>query len=298
MAIAEEQSFTRAAKKLNISQPPLTRQIKDLEAELGVDLFDRSQRKIALTSAGRAFMSKARNALYESKSAIDEARRLADGFSDVLTIGFMSSIMLGEFVPFLSEFYQLYPSVALKFKQLKSDEQLEALIDDRIDVGFVDIGVRSILERLKSEKIVSNLFMHETLCLAAPRGHPLTQREYVQLADLKSENFAILERHLYPAHYDKVIATCKKGGFVPHITHFGDQIPTVLAYVAAGMAICITPECAANSWNKYISFIPLEKPAYVDIYMINKNKPQAVSLGRLRDLVIKHSQKRLTSRDQ
>jgi DNA-binding transcriptional LysR family regulator len=284
VAIVEERTFSRAAKRLNISQPPLTRQIKNLEAELGVQLFDRLPRNVQLTAAGRAFLPKARSALYESNCAIADARRSADGYDEVVTLAFMSSIMLGEFAPLLAELHRAFPALDVQLRQLRSDEQWEALIDNRIDVGLIDLGVREMSERFRSERIVTERLMHEPLCAALPLDHPLAAARSLSLADLRGERFAILERNLFPGHYDTVLAACKSAGYTPHIAHQGDQMPSVFAYVAAGMAVCIGPQCAAHSWGHLVSFVPLRERPHIDIHMVVKESRLTAALSRLREL--------------
>ena len=285
VAVAEERSFSGAARRLNISQPPLSRQIQDLEADLGVSLFERSTRQVALTSAGRAFLPRARTVLFESRLAADEARRWASGFSEIINIGFMSSVMLSRFDLFLGSYHAAYPEVAIRFLQMRSDEQLAALLDDRIEVGFVDFGIDMIANRLEHARIHSQPFLHEELCAAVPHEHPLAGRSEIALAELKHDTFAILERHLFPAHHDTVIAACRREGFAPRIAHFGDQIPTVLTYVAAGMAVCIAPRLAETAWSHRVAFVSLTSRPYIDISMISRADNVLVGVENLKRIV-------------
>lgn len=268
IAVAQERSFSRAAKRLNISQPPLTRQIKDLEEELGVLLFERSTRSVTLTPAGAAFLQKARAIIYESTSAVEAAQSSAHGVSATLHMGFMSSIMLAEFAPIFAALHAKLPSVAMRFSQMRSDLQLDALIDHRIDVGFVDLGVSQISGRLRSEEIVTDVVLRDRIVVCVPYSHHLAKAKQVSLQDLRNERFAILERHLYPAHYDTVIAACKKARFTPDIAYHGDQLPTVLTYAASRMAVCFAPACSANSWSRHVAFVPLRESIFIDVHML------------------------------
>lgn len=286
LAVADELNFSRAAKRLNISQPPLTRSVRNLEAQLGVELFTRTTRSVQLTSAGRAFVTRARVVLFEAEAAVLEAQRLAGGCSDVISVGFMSAVMLAEFTPMLREFHRQQPSVTFRFLQMRSDEQLTALIDDRIDVGFVDLGIHFLSDRSEHEAIRADRFLHEELCVAVSNEHRLASRSSIEFQDLRGETLAIVERHLFPAHYDTVIAACRRAGYVPNIRHHGNQVPTVLAYAASGMGVCLAPRCAEPAWAKYVTFIRLKPSPYVDIHMITKRSSSLRSVDQLRTTMI------------
>lgn len=268
IAVAEEGSFTKAAQRLFISQPPLTKQIKNLEEELGVMLFDRSTRYVSLTPAGRAFLGKAKNTIYESEAAIRAAQRSDAGFGEVITIGFMSAVMLQELVPTLSTAHKSSPSIDFRFQQMRSDEQLQAVIDERIDIGCVDLGIAEIESHIQKNHLIAWPFFTDTLVVALAKTHPLAGVRNLRLKDMKDERFAILERHLYPSHFDTVIQACDKEGFKPKIFHYANQIPEVLTYVAAGIAVGIAPAVAAKSWSSQVCFIPLKEKPTIGIHMI------------------------------
>lgn len=285
VAVAEELSFSRAASRLNISQPPLSRQIRELEEELGIDLFTRTSRSVRLTPAGRAFLPKARTVLHESRSALEEARKWAAGHHETITIGFMSAVMLTSFHRFMKPFHEKFPAVSIKLVQMRSDEQLAAILDSRIDAGFVDFGLDLVGDRLRNNKISTDRFLHEELCAVVPKEHPLSRRKQIDLSELKDESFAILERHLFPSHHDLVIAECNRAGFTPKINHFADQIPSVLTYVAAGMAVAISPRLAEASWQHFVSFISIKTRPHINIHMISRENSDAPGLARLRTIM-------------
>ena len=285
IAVAEEGSFTKAAERLFISQPPLTRQIKNLEDELGVTLFDRSTRNVRLTHAGQAFLNRAKSTIYESQAAVSAAQRSEQGQGEIITIGFMSAIMLHELAPALCIAHKESPLVDFKFRQMRSDEQLEAVIADRIDIGCVDLGISGMTSRIQRERLAAWPFFTDMLVAALPKTHPLANADNLALKDLKNERFAILERHLYPSHFDTVISICKKHGFTPKIVHSADQIPEVLAYVAAGMAVCIAPSVAAKSWSSHVSFVPLEEKPTIEIHMIAKKSRKSPGIDLMQRAV-------------
>lgn len=268
-AVAENLHFGRAARKLNISQPPLTQQIHNLEDELGVQLFDRSKRQVELTTEGELFYKRAEAILHQVEQAVVEVRKAARGESDTLVIGYMGSAILREIIPLIRRFHQLQPATRLEFAIMRSDEQYEALLDGRIDVGFVDLTVQPMSERFRSHHIEFDLIVHERLCLAVNHNHPLADLPVVQLAQLRDESFVTLQRHLFPSNYDKVVSQCKQAGFQPDIVAMSEQTDVLLAYVAAGVGVALVPACTASSWSAAVSFVPLEEIAWVDVHLIS-----------------------------
>ncbi|QIB66474.1 LysR substrate-binding domain-containing protein [Kineobactrum salinum] len=268
-AVAETLHFGRAARKLNISQPPLTQQIHNLEDELGVQLFDRSKRKVELTTEGELFYKRVEAILHQVGQAVVEVRKAARGEGDTLVIGYMGSTILREIIPLIRKFHQLQPAIKLEFAIMRSDEQYEALLDGRIDVGFVDLTVQPMSERFRSHHVEFDLIVHERLCLAVNYSHPLASSEAVRIADLRHEPFVTLQRHLFPSNYDKIVAQCKQAGFQPDIVAMSEQTDVLLAYVAAGVGVALVPSCTSSSWSGELSFVPLEETAWVDVHMIS-----------------------------
>ena len=285
VAVSEELHFGRAAKRLCISQPPLTQQIQKLESELNATLFDRSRRSIRLTPAGTAFYGRAVSILQSAELAANEARQVSQGKRGTLTLGFMSAVMLGEFPPFLRKFHRLYPSVELLFRQMRSDEQYEALLEGNIDAGYVDLGIRGMSRRFYSENIVFTRVLHERLFVALAIDHALSKKTQLSIADLKNEQFVALERHIYPSHYDKLVSRCEQAGFSPNIVAMADQTPSVMTYVASGIGVNLAPECVIHSWSQHIVFIPLKEKAFVDVHMITKGDHPSTSLHALKKIV-------------
>ncbi|MBN7796348.1 LysR family transcriptional regulator [Parahaliea mediterranea] len=268
VAVAETLHFGRAARKLNISQPPLTQQIHNLEDELGVQLFDRSKRQVELTAEGELFLKRAEVILHQAEQAAADVRRVSQGGGETLVIGYMGSAILREIVPLLREFHARFPAVRLEFVIMRSDEQYEALLDGRIDVGFVDLTVQPMSERFRTHRVDYELVVHERLCLALNPGHALADRECVNVSELRDEPFVTLQRHLFPSNYDKIVGQCQQAGFRPEIVGMSEQTDVLLAYVAAGVGVALVPSCTEPSWHTQVSFVALEPVATVDVHLI------------------------------
>jgi DNA-binding transcriptional LysR family regulator len=282
VAVAQELHFGRAAIKLNISQPPLTQQIHKLEDELGVSLFDRSQRQIRLTAQGELFLKRAESILQQVERASEEVRRSASGEMDSLVIGYMGSVVLREVLADIRRFRHDYPGVKLEFVIMRSDEQYEALLEGKIDAGFVDLTVQPMSERFLSHQVDFDLVLHERLCVALPKGHALAGRDSIAISDLRNEAFVTLQRHLFPSNYDKVVSQCEQAGFSPHIVAMSEQTDELLAYVATGAGVALVPSCTQTNWQRDICFVALDQKAWVDVHLISSAQNHSASLQAFR----------------
>lgn len=269
VTVAEELHFGRAARKLHISQPPLSQQIRRLEAEVGAPLLERNQRRVKLTPVGEAFYRRAKMILASAQMALREAQQVAAGEQETLTIGFMSAVMLVDFPPFLRALRERLPQVRVAFRQALSDSQYESLLDGRIDAGFVDLAVGRLHPRFSHDRIHAQLALRKRLVVALPAGHPLAGRAKVSLRDLSSEAFVTLSRQTFPSFYDSVIELCQRARFSPRIELEAEQMPTILAYTAAGYGVSIVPD-SARAWSRDIVFVDLDEVAHVDIWMITR----------------------------
>jgi DNA-binding transcriptional LysR family regulator len=285
LMVAQELHFGRAAAKLHISQPPLSQQIQRLEAELGVTLFERDKRHVSLTPIGAAFLHRARMILDSSQIALKEVQRMARGEQDVLRLGFMSAIMLADFPPFLRQFHDRFPSVTLTFQQLSADAQYQALVDGRIDMGFVDLAPGEMDPQYRRDNIDACLALRKKLLVALPRGHALERRTRLPLRELADEPFVMLRRSSFPTIFDKVIALCHAAGFSPRIAAEGDSMPVVVAYCAAGVGVALVPESAKPLFNESVSFVEPESEAHTDVFAITRTHPPTASVQALKAII-------------
>jgi len=287
LAVAEELHFGRAAERLNISQPPLSMQIQNLEEELQVKLFDRSRRQVQLTRCGERFLRRAKAILSEIDNAVKEVQALDRGEMDTISIGYKSGIMLEEITPLLKEFQKTYPGVRLKFIQASVAEQYQAVNDHRLDIGFIDAPVAEHSSLYTTEKITGVAVLKEKMMLAIPSDHPFSDRKSVDLSEIRSDPFIILSRQAVPSVYDFMIGLCQSAGFTPNIKYQAEQLTEVLTYVAAGYGVALTPEGTSNMWSGLIKFLPLKESNYVTISMIYRDDHESKAVQYFSDLLPK-----------
>lgn len=243
VAVAEELHFGRAARRLNIAQPPLSRQIRDLERELGTPLFERGPRGVELTPAGRAFLPEARLTLAQAERAQRTAQRAARGESGRLRVGFVEAATYSGVLPDVLGFFRMHlPSIGLSLFEMSPPEQLEAFREGRIDVGILHSPQLDAEPWLRVEP-----FYDDPLVAAVPDPGPLAARTRLALGDLADQPFVLYSRLVSPALYDEIIASCRAAGFSPRIVQEAAGWQTLASLVSAGMGVALVPRSLRNS---------------------------------------------------
>jgi DNA-binding transcriptional LysR family regulator len=250
VAVAGDLSFTRAARRLGISQPPLGQQVRQLERELGVPLFERTRRRVALTEAGRAFLEPAEQTLRQAEAAAEAARRAGRGELGTLTIGFISSASYDVLPRLLRAYRQRHPGVTVRVRQLNTSEQVQALSERAIQVGFLG-------ERRGEEWLEQRVVAHEALLAVLPAGHPLAGAGEVRLERLRREAFVIHPRQAAPGNYDRIVALCQRAGFSPAVAQEAAELPTIASLVAAGLGVALLPASVRRVRIDGIALLPL-----------------------------------------
>jgi DNA-binding transcriptional LysR family regulator len=259
VAVAEEGHITRAAERLNIQQPPLSRLIKGIEQELDAQLFRRKPRGVELTEAGQAFLGKARAALANVDQAIVTARRTARGEEGRISIGVVHTAQFHPFVPpVIRAFRESLPLVSLTLEEALSDALIQRLRDEQTDVAFI----RSL--PADSEGLIFNRLLDEELVVAMPTGHPLAlgnrrRPAAVPLKSLAGESFLIPGGVRFALH-TATIAACHAAGFTPKISQEVPLITSALGYVAAGLGILVVPESMRRMRMHGVSFYRFSGP--------------------------------------
>lgn len=253
VAVAEELHFGRAAKRLNISQPPLSQQIIQLEEKIGVRLFSRTRRRVELTPAGEVLLEDARKILALSEEAVRRAVRAGKGEIGRLSVGYIGSANYSVLPDLIREFRKRLPEVELSLAELNTSQQIEALRDGRIHVGFMRPP-----RGIESKGLSFETVLKELLVAAIPVNHKLKSRTSVPLKMLAKEPFVMIPRSRGPGFFDQVIAMCQAEGFSPEIVLEASQFHTIIGMVAAGVGIAVVPASMQRSRMKGVAFREIE----------------------------------------
>jgi DNA-binding transcriptional LysR family regulator len=249
-AVATELHFGRAAEKLHISQPPLTKQIQDLEAELGFDLFNRTKRSVVLTPAGQAFLCEVNQILQQLDRAIDIGSKTSRGELGQISIGFVGSATYNILPVMLQQFRDRYPDVRIELHELTTDRQLIWLREGRIDIGLIR---PPIIERDFNSQVI----FQESVVVALPTNHYLAAQNFIDLAALATEPFILFPRELAPGLYDPIIAICQAAGFSPQVVQECIQMQTIVSLVSANMGVSILPESIQEVQRQGVVYKPI-----------------------------------------
>lgn len=262
VAVAEERSFSRAAERLHISQPPLSQQIKALEDELNAQLFRRLPRGVALTGAGAAWLKSCRAILTQVRIAAQETSQIAAGMLGTVRMGTVSSA-LAHLVPcILAQVGQSMPGTKVELTEMSSREQTLAVLRDELDIGLVHTPIDTA--DLRTRQV-----LREPFYAAVPSGHRLTGRKAIAVADLASEEFVFFPRSLASGLFDKMVSLCVSAGFSPKIHHTARHQSTILQMVAMGLGVTIVPRSLQRIYKGSAVFLPFSgAPHYLELSLI------------------------------
>jgi DNA-binding transcriptional LysR family regulator len=249
-AVAAELSFSRAAVLLHIAQPPLSRQIRQLEEELGAELFDRSVRPLRLTPAGKFFQGQAKTLLERAEQAQAETRRIARGQSAWFNIGFVPSLMYSRLPEVIRRFRQANPEVVIGLSEMTTLEQREALTAGRIDVGFGRID-------LEDPRLLSREMAREAIIVALPSGHRLASRKRLTLETLAPEPLLLYPSHPRPSYADEVLEMFRSRSLQPQVALDLKELQTVIGLVATGIGYALVPASVRALQREGVTYLPL-----------------------------------------
>ena len=279
VTLATERHFGRAAERLNISQPRLTMQIKALEGELAVELFDRSSRPIALSPAGQTLYDEARQILLQVERAKLATRNTALGHHRRLIIGATGTAVL-EYLPrILRTFRTRLPEIQLSLRELAPQDQLAALIRDEIHIGFVRPPV-------VDHRLEARLVHQEPFVAALPSDHPAADCRCVSLSTLSDLPLVIWGAQLSPSFRDQIMHLCQSAGCATKIIQEAYQVTTMLALVAAGFGFSLVPRSAQRMQMEGIEFRPLVDDApLVDLFAVWRPQNTSPELDTLIEVI-------------
>ncbi|KGR89905.1 hypothetical protein CD30_14675 [Ureibacillus massiliensis 4400831 = CIP 108448 = CCUG 49529] len=256
ITVAEELHYSRAAEKLNISQPPLSQQIKQLEDDLGVVLFKRNKRNVQLTEAGKSFYENSKLIIHYIEHAKKEALRIQEGEIGGITLGFGGSAAFDILPEIIKACNLSIPDVKIDLKQLTTSEQLRALEEKKIDVGI-------LVTPIKTPGIETKFFRKEELVLCLNTDHPLAKTdEPIDPKDLKSENFILPPRNEGDGYYKSIFQVYNDGGFFPNIIQTAKEQHTMVSLVAAKIGVVIVPQSTTFIKLSNITYKSFNKKFY------------------------------------
>lgn len=241
VAVAEELHFGRAARRLNLSQQPLSRQIRSLEAELDVQLFHRTKRTVQLTATGEVFLIEARKVLAQAQRAVAIAKRTSRGEIGLFKVGFSGLVLNGVLPATVRQFREQRPDVHLELTRIQTNEQVKALIEGEIHAGLLH-------PPFNTAQLSYEVIYREPLIAMVPDNHWLAKEapHPVSIKHLSEEALVIFPRKIGPMLYDSIITFCQQAGFNPNIVQEAFPQRTILGLVAAGMGITLTH---ASAWQ-------------------------------------------------
>lgn len=252
VAVAEEKHFGKAARRLGISQPPLSQQIQILEQALGVVLFERSRKGAVLTREGAAILNSVQGLLEHAQRLEHAVRDASRGSMSALAIGSIGTGLFEILPAVVKEAKRAFPELSLSIVEMHSSDALAALQTREIDLAFARVDPGQTSARITP-------ILTEPLVVALPREHRLARRVSLRLSELAKEEFVLFPRQVSPPYYDTIVAACRAAGFSPHIGHEASSVVAQMAFVSCGVDISLVPPSAMRFGGDEIVFRPLKE---------------------------------------
>ena len=279
VAVVEESNISRAAVRLNMQQPPLTRIIKSLEVELNAVLLKRLPRGVEATEAGKALYQEALTILAHAQAISKRVQNIAQGMEGQINIGFTNSVGLHSFLPaLLRNFREKFPAVSIHLEEDGSSSLIDSIINEKNDIVFlrkpapIGLGLTSLH------------ILDEPLIVALPNNHPLVNNQNdIHLLDLEPYDFVLYRRLAGQDLFDNILASCYLAGFSPNIVQEAPRLTSSLNLIAAGIGLSIVPESIKDFWNKQIVYKALkaDTPCIAPIYAVYKEDGSNVRLSHV-----------------
>lgn len=257
LAVAEEEHFGRAAEKLNMTQPPLTEHIKQLEHALGMVLFERSRRGTKLTAAGYSILPAVRKFAEQMQQLQTTVYEIAAGHSGILHIGAITVALLEVLPPLIEHIHRHYPNITILVREIDSGEAEPLLQSGEIDLAFAR------LEIPWDSAIRLQTLRREPLAVVLPKSHRFAQRASINLKDLAGEGFVMFERKISPDSFDTLLAACHRAGFSPNILHEVRSIALQVAFAGCGQGVALVPVSSARYLPDNAVLLPLNNDIWI-----------------------------------
>jgi DNA-binding transcriptional LysR family regulator len=296
IAAAEEEHFGRASERLHVTRPAVSQLIIDLENELGTQLFERLAHSVKLTAAGRVLLPQLQTIMSDLGQAFTMARRVGEGKSGALNVGYGSLTLLHPlFRAVIKQFHESYPDVTLSLFEIPTSEQVKALADGKIDIGFMHYGPPSEMSRKKGRPDVVARddaaldylkIQTGSLGVVVPQDHALAKRKSVSLAELAGEPFVVVPNSSVSPGYGPLYALCQKAGFEPKIVQEVSSIASQLNLVSVGMGIGLAVIGRNFIYPAGLAIVPLNDVKYTTSFSLGWVKGRTEpALDRLIDIV-------------
>ncbi len=278
--VAEALSFTKAAQALRVAQPALSRQIRQLEDELGVKLLERNARRVALTEAGRAFLKEASVLLKQSEQAVRVAQQIGRVQGGELNLGYVWGLFHSLVPPLLEQFRSQSPGTAMHLFDLSAVQQAEFLKAGRLDAGFIGFAHEADAAGLRKLKVGTCRFV-----AALPADHRAARRALVSLGALRDDFFLGISEQTYPGASHHVLQACEQAGFRPRILQMVERGYTILGLVAGKCGVALVPESLKALPHAGIIFRSLTDPVIADLFLAWRDDPPPAPLAEFLQLL-------------
>ncbi|MDX1326243.1 MAG: LysR family transcriptional regulator [Arenibacter sp.] len=252
LAVAEELHYRKAAEKLNISQPGLSRQIKQMEEILEVELFVRSKKNVALTAAGEYLRGEVEFILNHLEVTKKQLKYVDQGKSGEVRIGFLGSAMQEVIPKLLIKLKHSFPGIRTSLEELSNNAQLNALLKDRLDMGFVR------LSRVPDGFNLKPIY-EDTFSVVVPENFLLSKENFKDVGELMEENFILFSQDYSPLYYDTIMSICEDAGFTPKVSHKSVHAHTIFKLVENGLGVAIVPTSLQYGFKMKVKFIELTR---------------------------------------
>lgn len=281
LAVAEELHFRKAAEKLFISQPGLSRQIKQMEEILGTTLFTRDKKRVVLTPAGAYLKGEVEFVLNHLELTKKQLQSIRDGNQGEVRIGFLGSAMQKVIPELLLQLQRFHPGIKTSLEELSNRAQVDALMKDKLDMGFVRLA--------RVPKGIEIAPVHEdSFSVVLPKNHVVNAKRFQSMAQLKEEDFILFTQEYSPLYYDTVMSICEDAGFTPKVSHKSVHAQTIFKLVENCLGIAIVPTSLQYGFQMNVKFIELKKvPQKAVLSVIWKGDNRNPALQNCMDLLLK-----------
>lgn len=287
VAVAEEMSFTRAAEKLLLAQPSLTRQVHNLEQELGVQLLDRTKNQISLTEEGKSFLVDAKRLVALSLESMKAVQRFSRDGSGQLNLGYPFRFNFDLLPATLASFSQTYPEMAVNLFDMSPAEQLRALEARKIDLGFV--GLRPSATDKGAAALTWECVARHNLVVVLSSHHPLAKKREIEITDLQALFFVTMSEPTHPGSREWLCGLCQQAGFTPRILQVVELEAGLMTFVAEGFGVTLAREQIKKLPHPGVVFRPLAAAARAESWIAWRAENRSRALRRFLEIVKKEA---------